>query len=126
MNIGQWSNEADAISAGYQQIPIKVLLSRILGNTGYGDYLYGFRFVSTVDQDGRMEGTNNVGSYNTGRWTVDETANTFSVEWDQSWATSTTRAYSIGEEIHFFDADTGLWRMSFTEVVQGKQPLEVR
>ena len=73
-----------------------------------------------------MEGTNNVGSYNTGRWTVDETANTFSVEWDQSWATSTTRAYSIGEEIHFFDADTGLWRMSFTEVVQGKQPLEVR
>lgn len=88
-------------SAGHTLLIVEELLGRILGHTVWGDFLYGYRFVSYCDTDGTMEGTNNVGSYNTGRWEVDRTADTSSVQWNQTWVPATLRAYDVGGILHF-------------------------
>jgi hypothetical protein len=123
--IGEGTSEEAMIKAGYKPLPVGDLLERILDHTNWGDYLFGYRFVSYCDRNGRIEGTNNVGSYNTGRWEADSIGNTFSVSWQQSWVPATLRAYLVDEKLHFFNQHTGLWHMNFDKIAKGRQPLEV-
>ena len=123
--IGSGTSEDVLRRAGFEQLSVEALLGRILDHTVWGDFLYGYRFVSYFDSDGTIEGTNNVGSYNTGHWKANPAAGTFSVQWNQSWVPANLRTYEFGDTLHFFDLRTGLWHSSFDKIVRGKQPLEV-
>lgn len=123
--IGSGTSENAMREAGHAPLTIKELLKRIIGNTAWGDFLYDYRFVSYFAPDGSMEGTNNVGSYNTGQWHANPDANTLTVSWNQSWIPATLRAYDINGTLHFFDQTTGQWHSSFDKIVPGKQALEV-
>jgi hypothetical protein len=120
---GPGTTEISLEQAGHRPMPAAALLARIADHTVWGDYLFGYRFVSYCSADGHIEGTNNAGSYNTGHWHIDPAANTFSVTWNQTWVPATLRAYQIGDTLHFFDQSTGLWHMSFNTCTPGKQPL---
>ncbi len=123
--IGPGVPEESLREAGNQPLPVGDLLRRILEHTVWGDFLHGYRFVSYCGQDGSIEGTNNAGSYNTGRWEADPLAGTFSVSWNQSWVPATLRSYDIGGKLHFFDVRTRTWHMSIDRIIAGRQPLQV-
>jgi len=123
MQFGFGSTEQMAIDAGYHQIPMDELLRRTVGKTLLGKYQIGFVFVGQMAADGLIDGENNVGTRDSGRWSVNEEANTLSLEWHGSWFNSTTRAYDIEGELHFYDADTSEWRMSFVKIANDKQGL---
>lgn len=123
MQTGAGSNEQMVIDAGYKQASAAVIRQRAVGNTVIGNYLYGFVFISYMDKDGMMEGRNNVGAHHKGRWSLDAQDNTLSVQWHSGWDTSVTRAYDIDGALHFFDLNTGIWRMSFERFTAGRQPL---
>lgn len=123
MRIGQGTTRAQALAAGGQALNGAELSRLVVGHTVWGDYPGGFRFVSYLDPDGHIAGTNNVGSDNTGTWHIDVDKGTLSTVWDQSWANSTAVAVSYGGVIHLFDAETGLWQTNFDRTKPGRWPL---
>ncbi len=122
-SIGPGTPEGALRATGQAPLAIEALLTRILGYTVWGDYQYSFRFVSYCDRDGTIKGTNNAGSYNTGRWQADPQTGTFNVSWNQSWIPASLRAYEVGDTLQFFNQNSGLWHMSFDRFEAGKQPL---
>ncbi len=125
MKIRTGTNIEQAISAGWHPVTGEELQKIVVGNTAWGDYPGGFRFVSYCDPDGTCIGTNNVGSDNGGNWKIDKEAATLSISWDRGWLATTTRAVSRDGVVHFFDHDTGNWRTSFTRTEPGRQALVV-
>lgn len=125
MNIGIGTSIDQAISVGWHPVSGQELWEIVVGNTVWGDYPGGFRFVSYCDPDGTCIGTNNVGSDNAGNWEIDKDAATLSTSWDRGWLPTMTRAVSRDGVVHFFDHDTGNWRTSFTRIESGRHPLKV-
>ena len=125
MRNDEGSTEAMAIDTGHAQLSGKELDAIIVGTTVRGLYRGGFRYNVFVDRDGSLEGKNHVGSHNFGTWLLDMKAHTFTVTWRNGWDHTTTRAYNFGDEVRFFDADTGLWRTTFSGFELGRKPLEV-
>ena len=119
MNPDISQTEAKIIEAGYVHLSAGELKQKISNKTVYGDYGLQFKFVSTIKEDGTMEGRNNAGAHNLGEWSVDANSNTFSVMWDAGWDKTTTRAYWIDEQLKFFDSHNGQWRTTFTEILDG-------
>lgn len=125
MEIGQGTTFDQAIAAGWHAVSGEELQQIVAGNTVWGDYPGGFRFVSYCDIDGTCMGTNNVGSDNAGNWKIDKDAGTLTMSWDRGWLPTTTRAVLRDGVVHFFDHDTGNWRTSFTRIESGRHPLVV-
>ena len=125
MNPDLNTQEQTVIEAGHTQLSGPEMAQIIVGKTVWGDYGAAFKFVSVIREDGSMEGTNNFGSHNLGRFSIGDD-NTFSVQWNAGWDTTTTRAYAVDGQVKFFDCDTGQWRNTFTRIVDGIQmPLGV-
>ncbi len=119
MNPDNKITEASVIEAGHVFLSAAELTQKISNKTVYGDYGLQFKFVSTIKEDGTMEGRNNAGAHNLGEWSVDAQNNTFSVMWDAGWDKTTTRAYWIDDELKFFDSHNCLWRTTFTRILDG-------
>lgn len=115
--------ESMIVAEGHQQLSGQELRSRIINKTAKGEYLRGFRFITYLDEDGTMEGRNHVGAHNRGEWSIDDKEGTLSVQWDNGWDRTTTRAYDVQGAIKFFDKDTGEWRNTLHSFVDGKQEL---
>lgn len=124
MNVSEDTTEARMPRHGQRQFSGEELVSRIQGKTVWGDYRYGFRYVSFIDRDGTMEGRNDVGAHHFGRWSVNPTDGSFTVSWD-GWDNTTTLAYEVDGEIQFYDRDTGEWRTTFRRFKEGRLPLVV-
>ncbi len=114
-----------AIEAGHCQLSAEDLKAIIVGKTMRGLYRRGFKYNVFIDHDGSLEGKNHVGSHNYGAWSLDMAAHTFTVKWRNGWDDNTARAYRFGDEVKLFDADTGLWRTTFSGFEPGRKPLDL-
>ena len=76
-------------------------------------------------KSGEIEGENNAGTYDEGKWSVNEDDHTLSVEWNGYWETWTAAGYKVNDEYMFFDTDTGRWRITFIVVEKGIFPTDV-
>ncbi|MBW2465179.1 MAG: hypothetical protein JRH11_26255 [Deltaproteobacteria bacterium] len=125
MHEAQPITEAMAISAGHPQLTGAELEALLLDHTVHGVYRGGFHFIAYVGNDCRMEGRNHVGSHNFGVCQIDEEAHTFTVTWDNGWEHTTTRAYRVGDEVRFYDADSGALRNTFSGFQEGRHALDI-
>ena len=107
--------ESEAIEKGFYQLSGKEILEKITRKQIRGNYLYGYKYIGVFHPDGTTEGENNVGAHPFGEYVVNLESNTLSLFWDSGWDNTTTRAYDVNGEIHFYDISTGNWRMSFIE-----------
>lgn len=119
MNEDIFTSEAGMIAQGRTCLTGAALEQRIAGKTILGDFGQQFKFISTTEPDGTMEGRNNAGAHNRGFWKIEQ--NTFSVSWDAGWESSTTHAYDVDGMLKFYAVGTGLWRFSFTKFSDGIQ-----
>lgn len=110
---GSGFTEKEVIENGFLQLTAKDLLSRISNKMIYGDYPMGYKFVTEIYENGIAEGINNVGSFDSGKWTIDFKNNTLLLEWENGWINTTNRAYEVNNTIEFYDVDTGNWRTTF-------------
>jgi hypothetical protein len=123
MNPDFGTSEAAIVKRGFSVLTSKELVGKISGKTVWGDYGQMFKFVSVIHSDGNMEGKNNAGAHNFGKWASDEVENTFSAQWDAGWDTTVTRAYEVDGSIIFFDVSDGNWRTTFTKISDGLQQI---
>ena len=121
MNPDNTTTEAMIVKAGYKPLSGEELRQKISNKTVFGDYGYLFKFVTVLEENGAMEGRNNAGAHNFGKWSIDNHAATISVIWDSGWDNTTTRAYWVDEQIKMFDVADGQWRTTFTTITDGCQ-----
>ena len=115
------------ISQRHKQLTIQELKELSSNKTVRGDYFYNNEwrlYICYSNEDGTVEGENDLKSFNEGRWSVNDDGG-YSVEWDGYWEDWTGFAYHVDGEIMFFDSTTGKWRTTYTKVVEGEEPLEV-
>jgi len=105
--------ENDAVKKGYSLLSSKELLPKISNKTIFGDYLMGYKFVAEIYNNGTTYGINNVGTVDSGNWSIDFEKNTLQLKWKNAWINTITRAYDVNGNIEFYDIDTGKWRMTF-------------
>jgi hypothetical protein len=77
-----------------------------------------------MNANGEMEAQNDWGTYEEGKWKVDEHG-CLTVEWDGYWEDWTGVAFQVDNELKFYDIESGKWRTSFDSIVKGKHPLEM-
>ena len=103
-------------------------LNKILSDTTItGKYFYNntwYKFMVNSFANGTVEGQNNVGSYNEGRWQVNDD-NSMSIEWDGYWEDWTAFVYEVNDEIMFFDMTTDKWRTTYTLIENGELPTDI-
>ena len=112
------------INLGHQKIRKDTLREMHADKTLTGDYFYNGEwriYMCYTKADGTIEGTNDLGSANTGRWQVNDD-DSFSVSWEDGWEAWTGFAYAVDGNIKFYDVKTGAWRTTYTKVEDGKQP----
>lgn len=114
---GSKYTEKDAIENRFEQLTGEKLRERIINKTFFGDYPMGYKFVTDIYENGKAEGINDVGSYDFGNWMIDMENHTLSLQWNNGWINTLTRAYEISGNIEFFDVDTGNWRTTFKKCV---------
>jgi len=120
------TTEKMIIDSGYKQLSSKELEQRIVGKTIQGEYLYGRRYLTYFDQNGSMEGKNDLGRHNFGKRSFNNNDKTITVTWDNGWDHWTGRAYDVDGEIKFYDSTTSKWRTTFKQFEIGKRSLEVQ
>lgn len=76
----------------------------------------GYKFATKLYADGTTEGINNVGTYDYGSWVIDFKNHRMGTTWKNGWIDTVTNAYEIGNQIYFFDADSGNWRTTFKTI----------
>jgi len=103
--------EEDIIAREFPLLSEEELLKRIVNSTIYGDYPNRFKFVTDIYENGKVEGVNNVGTYDVGEWSIRD--NIFELQWQNSWQNTHTHAYLVKDSIMFFDTSTGAWRTTF-------------
>ena len=113
--------ETEVIKQGYTQVLAEVLNNRIVDKTIHGDYYVDRKYVSYLGKDGSIEGINDLGSFVTGKWHINDEDNTLSLVWDGYWHNWTGRAYEVNNEIKLFDTTTLLWRTTFKLFEDGKK-----
>ncbi len=119
------TTEVMVIENGRCRLSAAELKERIAGKTIRGDYYVGREYVSYIDEDGTVDGTNDLGTYCVGKWSVDDGEDTLTVEWNCSWDNWTGRAYDVDGTIQFYDCTAGLWRTTFKLFADGRVSLEV-
>ncbi len=107
----RYKNEKELTEKGIIPLISTEIIELIGNKTIWGDYLYGYKYVVDINEDGTAEGVNNVGSHNIGKWFIDE--DKFTIMWNNGWDYTTTRVYKVGGNLEFFDVSTGKWRTTF-------------
>lgn len=118
---GSHYSEKDAIENGFEKLTGKELKERIVNKTFFGDYPMGYKFVTDIYENGKVEGINHVGTQDTGNWMIDIEKDTLSIQWSNSWIDTTTHAYEVDGNIEFYDVSTGEWRTTFKENINLKK-----
>ncbi len=121
MNPDIGTTESSMISGGYPHLSGDELMQKISGNTILGDFGYLFKFIMTVGSEGALEGKNNAGAHHFGRWSIDASENTMTVEWESGWINNTSRAYEVDGKVKLFNIETGEWMTTFTDIIVGVQ-----
>ncbi|NOR64056.1 MAG: hypothetical protein GQ535_16420 [Rhodobacteraceae bacterium] len=120
------STEADMLALGLTPLSAEALAAKIVGKTVYGDFGYMFKYVMTVDSDGRLEGKNNASAHTFGHWVINPETGEMSVAWQAGWVASTTRVYEVGGSLKLYETSTGRWATSLHRLEDGtKRPLSV-
>ena len=119
MNEDIGSTEATLIEAGHKSISGQELGHRLLGNTILGDFAFQFKYLMTISKDGALEGINDVGSHHLGQMAIDNGTNTISVQWNDGWVNTTSRAYEADGKIKLYNIENGQWSTTFTKVLDG-------
>lgn len=119
MNEDIGSTEATLIKAGYKCISGRELGQRLLGNTILGDFAFLFKYIMTISKDGALEGINNVGSHHLGQSTINNTANTITVHWNDGWVNTTSRVYEVDGKLKLYNIENGQWSTTFTKLMDG-------
>jgi len=116
----------DVINDGHTILSKEELANLIVGKTVYGNYEYnGHRkFVSYIDPDGSVNGTNDWGSYEEGEWSIGDD-HIFTVSWDGYWEDWSAYAFHIDGEVKFYEQLTGQWKTTFDAIKDGDLPLEL-
>ena len=121
-NIDDGTTETMVVNDEYQQLSGDELKERITKKTIWGEYLYGRKYISYVDNNGKLEGRNDIGSHHFGELTINLEDKTFTFKWD-GWDNWTGRAYDVNGEIKFYDSATSLWRTTFKKIEDRKMEL---
>ncbi len=116
----------DLLNRGYTPLSKKELLELISDNTVCGDYEYnGHRiYKSFMNSNGEVEGKNDWGSTESGRWSVDENGY-LSVEWDGYWEAWSGVAFKVDDEVKFYNLQDGTWQTTFHKILEGEHDLDV-
>jgi hypothetical protein len=114
--------EKDAIENNFEQLTGKKLRDIVINKTFSGDYPMGYKFVTEIHENGKVEGMNHVGSYDFGNWMIDMEEHTLLIKWNNGWVDTFTRAFEVNGNIEFYDADTGKWRTTFKNWATPYQP----
>jgi len=118
----------DMLTQGYPVLIAKEIVDIFSNATITAKYYYANKwFLAKTNsyEDGRIEGENHVGSYNEGRWSVDEKENTLSLEWDGYGEDWTAYGYKVKDEYMFFNTDTGTWRITLSLIESGILPTNI-
>ena len=118
----------DMLKENYPMLEAQTLKEIFIDATITARYYYAnnwYKVKTNSFKNGEIEGQNHVGSYNEGRWSVNDKENSLSVEWDGYWEDWTGIAYKVKDEVMFYDWDTGNWRMTLTLVEQGIYSTEI-
>jgi len=105
--------ENEIINKGFTPLTGKELFLKISNMTIFGDYPFGYKFVTEIYDNGKVRGINNIGTKDSGNWSIDFKKHTLQLKWKNSWIDTITRAYDVNGKIEFYDIDTGKWRTSF-------------
>jgi hypothetical protein len=105
--------EKKILEKGHICLSGEELLSRISNMRVFGDYPAGYKFVTEIYKTGTVKGVNNIGTFDSGIWSIDYEKHTLQLKWENAWIDTITRAYDINGNIEFFDIDTGKWRTTF-------------
>ncbi len=90
-----------------------------------GEYYIGRIYISYLDEDGNVEGENDLGKHVFGKISINMNDNTLTTKWDGYWDNWTGRAYDVNGEIKFFDTTSLQWRTTFKTFEEGKQTIKV-
>lgn len=116
---GVGTTESMMKKQGYHQLNAKEIKEIVMSRkTISGDYLYDRSYVVAYNQDGTMEGRNDLGGYHIGKWSVDNDADTFTTSWD-GWDNWSGRVYDVNGEIVFYDSTTLEWRTTLKKEDDG-------
>jgi hypothetical protein len=119
--------QQDMIDKSYKMLTQKELFGILSDTTITGIYLYNntwYKYMVNSFNDGNIEGKNNIGSFNEGRWQINSDAS-MSIEWDGYWEDWRGFAYKVDGRIMFFDATTKKWRTTYTLVENKILPTEM-
>lgn len=119
----------EIISQGHKMLKAQEIKDMFNDTTVTARYFYGKKwYVAKTNsfKNGIIQGQNHVGSYNEGKWSVNEKDNSLSLTWDGYWEDWTAVGYKVNDEFMFFNTDTGTWRITMTLVEQGKLPTEIK
>jgi hypothetical protein len=124
--IEKQTTKDDLIEKGYTPLTKQELLELISNTTVSGDYEYSGhrRFKTFMNANGEMEGKNDWGSDEFGKWNIDGKGY-LSVEWEGYWENWSGMGFKVEDEIKFYDKKTGKWRTTFNNIMPGEQDLDV-
>lgn len=83
---------------GYKQLTGKKLKERLYDKTIRGEYYIGRIFISYLDNDGNVEGENDLGRHVFGKISINMNDNTLTTKWDGYWDNWTGRAYDVNPQ----------------------------
>lgn len=109
--------EATLIKEGYKPLTASEIKEKIAGKYFLGSYLHGFKYIVAVNVEGTLESKNDYEHYDRGRWLINNEQHTLSVYWEEGWDSTVTRLYAVDESIQMYDAQTGVWRTRFDQVI---------
>jgi hypothetical protein len=121
------TNADSLLMKGYKPLTKIELTELISDTTVSGDYEYhGHRRYKTfMNKNGTMVGSNDWGSLEKGQWSIYRNGY-LCVMWDGYWENWIAKAFKIGEEIKFYDIESGEWRTTFNKIVKGEQSLNCK
>ncbi len=125
--IEKQTTKDDLIRKGYTPLTKQELSELISNTTVSGDYEYSGhrRFKTFMDANGEMEGKNDWGSDEFGKWNIDDNGY-LSVKWEGYWEDWTAVAFKVNDEIKFYNIKDGTWQTTFNNIMPGEQDLDVQ
>ena len=121
------TTQQEVITQGHTRLTQEELIAISSNKTITGHYYYNNqwrRYMSYTNPNGEIEGINDLGTFEKGRWSVN-TDGLYSVNWARYWENWSAYAYRVGTDIKFYDTTTQKWLTTFNNIVKGELPLEV-
>ncbi len=112
---GKIISEKELITKGINPLTGIELKKRIENKIVFGDYLWGYKFISDIYNNGFTEGINQAGTHDSGQWEIKD--NIMLTNWNGGWQNTKTKAYTINNEIHFYNVYSGEWQTSFRKFI---------